>query len=171
MAGFFRHPDRRQLYLLPVDMMDWLPQDDIVHLIVDAVATMDLRRFEEAYRVGGVGQPPYAPAMMLAVLIYAYSSRIRSSRKIEQLCRRDAGFRFLGGDVVPDHCAIARFRRRHGADMQALFGALRYNQDATNAFLSAITGAIPLPDFMSSENIGRIMAAANEAEISSAKTI
>ena len=41
-------------------------------------------------------------------------------------------------------------------DMQALFGALRHNQDATNAFLSAITGAIPLPDFMSSENIGRI---------------
>ena len=56
-------------------------------------------------------------------------------------------------------------------DMQALFGALRHNQDATNAFLSAITGAIPLPDFMSSENIGRIMAAANEAETSSARTI
>ena len=47
-------------------------------------------------------------------------------------------------------------------EMQALFGALRHNQDATNAFLSAITGAIPLPDFMSNENIGRIMAAANE---------
>jgi 2-polyprenyl-6-methoxyphenol hydroxylase-like FAD-dependent oxidoreductase len=46
-------------------------------------------------------------------------------------------------------------------DMRALFGALRYNQDATNAFLSAITGAIPLPEFMSNENIGRIMAAAN----------
>jgi flavin-dependent dehydrogenase len=56
-------------------------------------------------------------------------------------------------------------------DMQALFGALRYNQDATNAFLSAITGAIPLPDFMSSENIARIMAAANEAENSPASTI
>jgi hypothetical protein len=69
--------------------------------------------------------------------------------------------------------------------MQALFGALRHNQDATNAFLSAITGAIPLPDFMSNENIGRIMAttpprttraagvpaAANEAETSSARTI
>jgi 2-polyprenyl-6-methoxyphenol hydroxylase-like FAD-dependent oxidoreductase len=55
-------------------------------------------------------------------------------------------------------------------DMQALFGALRGNQDATNAFLSAITGAIPLPDFMSNENIGRIMAAANEAETSSART-
>jgi 2-polyprenyl-6-methoxyphenol hydroxylase-like FAD-dependent oxidoreductase len=55
-------------------------------------------------------------------------------------------------------------------DMQALFGALRGNQDATNAFLSAITGAIPLPDFMSNENIGRIMAAANETETSSART-
>lgn len=53
-------------------------------------------------------------------------------------------------------------------DMQALFGALRGNQDATNAFLSAITGAIPLPDFMSNENIARIMAA---DEASAARTI
>ena len=48
--------------------------------------------------------------------------------------------------------------------MQALFGALRGNQDATNAFLSAITGAIPLRDFMSEENVGRIMAAAKEPQ-------
>jgi hypothetical protein len=41
---------------------------------------------------------------------------------------------------------------------------LRHNQDATNAFLSAITGAIPLSDFMSSANIGRIVAAANEVD-------
>lgn len=49
-------------------------------------------------------------------------------------------------------------------EMQALFGALRGNQDATNAFLSAITGAIPLTDFMSNENIGRILAAAQPVE-------
>jgi 2-polyprenyl-6-methoxyphenol hydroxylase-like FAD-dependent oxidoreductase len=48
--------------------------------------------------------------------------------------------------------------------MQALFGALRDNQDATNAFLSAITGAIPLPDFMSDENLGRILSAAKNVE-------
>jgi 2-polyprenyl-6-methoxyphenol hydroxylase-like FAD-dependent oxidoreductase len=47
-------------------------------------------------------------------------------------------------------------------EMQALFGALRGNQDATNAFLSAITGAIPISDFMSSENVDRIMAAAKD---------
>ena len=50
-------------------------------------------------------------------------------------------------------------------EMRALFGALRGNQDATNAFLSAITGAIPLPDFMSNENLDRIMAAATGVEL------
>ena len=50
-------------------------------------------------------------------------------------------------------------------ETQALFGALRGNQDATNAFLSAITGAIPLSDFMSNDNIGRIMAAAKGGEV------
>jgi 2-polyprenyl-6-methoxyphenol hydroxylase-like FAD-dependent oxidoreductase len=48
-------------------------------------------------------------------------------------------------------------------EMRALFAALRGNQEATNAFLSAITGAIPLTDFMSDENIGRIIAAAQTA--------
>ncbi|MET0212736.1 MAG: NAD(P)/FAD-dependent oxidoreductase [Vicinamibacterales bacterium] len=47
-------------------------------------------------------------------------------------------------------------------EMRALFAALRGNQEATNAFLSAITGAIPLPDFMSQVNLGRIMAAASD---------
>ena len=50
-------------------------------------------------------------------------------------------------------------------EMRALFAALHGNQDATNAFLSAITGAISLPDFMSAENLGRIMAAAKHAEL------
>jgi 2-polyprenyl-6-methoxyphenol hydroxylase-like FAD-dependent oxidoreductase len=45
-------------------------------------------------------------------------------------------------------------------EMQALFGALRRNQEATNQFFSAITGALPVPQFMNPENIGRIMAAA-----------
>ena len=37
MAHFFREPDRRQRFLLPVDMMDWLPEGDIVHVVVDGV--------------------------------------------------------------------------------------------------------------------------------------
>ena len=42
MATFFRKPDRRQRFLLPVDMQDWLPESDFVHLVLDAVEQMDL---------------------------------------------------------------------------------------------------------------------------------
>ena len=77
MANFFRHPDRRQRFLLPIDMMDWVAKDDVVHLIVDAVEMMDLRRFEESYATSGPGQAPFSPAMMLALLIYAYSNKVR----------------------------------------------------------------------------------------------
>ena len=102
MAHFFRAPDRRQHLLLPVDMMDWLPEDDIVHQIVDAVGVMDLSGFEATCKVGHAGQAPFAPAMMLALLIYAYSHGVRSSWVIEWLCRRDAGYRFIVGDQAPN---------------------------------------------------------------------
>lgn len=121
MAGFFRAPDRRQRYLLPVDMMDWLPAGDIVHLMVDAVELMELSGFEAEHRVGGAGQAPFAPKVLLALLIYAYSQGVRSSRKIERLCERDAGYRFIVGEDVPDHTVIARFRRRHSARMAEVF--------------------------------------------------
>ena len=112
MAQHFRAPERRQKLLLPADMMEWLPEDDIVHMIVEAVGMMDLSKFETGYKLGGAGQAPFAPQMLLALLIYAYSQGIRSSRAIERLCRRDAGYRFIVGDTIPDHTVIARFRRR-----------------------------------------------------------
>ena len=117
MAPFSRAPDRRQRFLPPVDTMEWLPEDDIVHLVVDAVGLMDLGRFEATCKVGGAGQPPVAPAMLLALLIYAYSHGVRSSRVIERLCRRDAGYRFIVGDEVPGHTVMARFRQRHVGQM------------------------------------------------------
>jgi len=124
MAHHFREPERRQVFLLPVDMMDWLPEGDIVHLIVDAVSMMDLGEFEADYKLGRAGQAPFAPQVLLALLIYAYSHGIRSSRVIERLCGRDAGYRFIVGDAVPDHTVIARFRQRHVARMREVFLAV-----------------------------------------------
>ncbi|HUF45991.1 MAG TPA: transposase [Aestuariivirgaceae bacterium] len=121
MARFYRAPDRSQRFLLPVDMMDWLPEGDIVHLIVDAVALMDLSEFEASHKLGGAGQPPFAPQVLLEVLIYAYSHGVRSSRAIERLCGRDAGYRFIVGEHVPDHTVIARFRRRHVGRLRGVF--------------------------------------------------
>ena len=108
-------------FLLPVDMMDWLAEDDIVHLVVDAVELMDLSGFEATSKMGRAGQPPFAPAMLLALLIYAYSHGVRSSRAVERLCRRDAGYRFIVGHEVPDHTVIARFRQKHAGRMKSVF--------------------------------------------------
>ena len=131
MARDFRRPERRQTFLLPPDMQDWLPQDDIVHLVLDAVSLMDLSKYEEEHRVGGVGQAPFAPSMLLSLLIYAYSHGVKSSRAIERLCRRDAGYRYIVGEHVPDHTVIARFRRRHIDRLQAVFATvLRMCRDA-----------------------------------------
>jgi transposase len=88
---------------------------------VDAVELMDLSKFEATCKLGGAGQPPFAPAMLLTVLIYAYSHGVRSSRVIERLCRRDAGYRFIAGDEVPDHTVMARFRQRHAGQMKGVF--------------------------------------------------
>ena len=121
MARFFRAPERRQGFLLPVDMGDWLPGDDIVHPIVDAVSLMDLSEFEAGHKLGGAGQAPFAPRLLLAVLIYAYSHGVRSSRAIERLCGRDAGYRFIVGEHVPDRTVVARFRRRHSGRLEAVF--------------------------------------------------
>ncbi len=121
MARFFRTAERRQSFLLPADMRDWLPEDDIVHLIVDAVSMMDLRAFEAQHKRGGAGQAAFAPQMLLSVLIYAYSHGVRSSRAVERLCGRDAGYRFIVAEHQPDHTVIARFRRRHVDQLEAIF--------------------------------------------------
>jgi transposase len=112
-------------------MRDWLPQDDIVHLVLDAVSLMHLSEYEEDHRIGGVGQAPFAPSMLLTLLIYAYSHGVKSSRAIERLCRRDAGYRYIVREHVPDHTAIARFRRRRVDGLQAVFATvLRMCRDA-----------------------------------------
>lgn len=110
MAHFFREPDCRQRFLLPVDMMDWLPEGDIVHLIVDAVDLMEVSGFEATCKVEGTEQAPFAPRVLLALLIYAYSHGVRSSRVIERLCGYDAGYWFIVGEHVPDRTVIAHFR-------------------------------------------------------------
>jgi hypothetical protein len=51
--------------------------------------------------------------MLLAVLLHAYCSGIRSSRQIKRRCTEDIAFRVLAGNRTPDHVTIARFRVRH----------------------------------------------------------
>jgi transposase len=107
--------------LMPVDMRDWLPDDDLVFVVLDAVATLDLGAFLRSYRSDGHGRAAYDPEMMIALLLYAYCQGERSSRVIEQRCVRDVAYRVIIGGLHPDHATIARFRARHEQALGELF--------------------------------------------------
>jgi transposase len=106
----FLYPQRDQPLLMPVDMREWLPEDDMVFVVLDAVATLDLGEFCRRYRADGHGRAAFDPEMMVALLLYGYCQGERSSRVIERRCVRDVGYRVITGGLRPDHATIARFR-------------------------------------------------------------
>jgi transposase len=117
----FLFPQRDQPMLMPVDMRDWLPEDDLVFVVLDAVATLELCGFRRSYRSDGHGRAAYDPQMMIALLLYAYCQGERSSRVIEQRYVRDVAYRVIVGGLHPDHATIARFRARHEKALAELF--------------------------------------------------
>lgn len=119
MARGFIAGDRNQMWLLPPSVDKWVPVNHVVRFIWDIVKQMQLRAFYFSY--GTEGRPPYDPAMMLAVLIYAYCQGRRSSRKIAKACEEELPYRWLTGNTIPDHCAISRFRARHEKLMKKVF--------------------------------------------------
>jgi transposase len=121
MARDFAACDRGQLLLMPPSLTEWLPEDHLVWTVLGAVDQMDLSRFAERYRLGAAGRAPFDPAMMVALLLYAYARGNRSSRGIERACWEDVAFKVITGMRAPDHSTIAEFRRRHEAEIGELF--------------------------------------------------
>src|SRR5215217_3237437 len=122
MAPSFVACDREQPFLLPPDVRDWLPEDHFVWFVIDAVDRIDMAAFYAAYRDDGRCRPAYEPAMMLALLLYAYARGTRSSRVIERACVEDVGFRVIAAQQRPDHATIARFVERHERALADVFG-------------------------------------------------
>ena len=116
-----RRGDLDQLLLMPVSMREWLPQDHLAFFVLDVVDELDLAKFYAAHRIDGRGGAVYDPAMMLAVLLYAYCTGERSSRLVERRLVEDVGFRVVAGNLRPDHATLARFRRRHQDAIAELF--------------------------------------------------
>jgi transposase len=103
--------DRETPMLLPYDLREWVPEDDMVHFIIESVAGMNLHLFKVNER--GTGSRQYPPEMMLELLIYCYANGIFSSRRIERATYRDIAVRYLTADTHPDHDTIATFRREN----------------------------------------------------------
>ena len=111
------HPN--QLLLLPPDMKDWLPDNDLVYFIMDMLDQLDLIAIYDSYDGTKGGQPAFDPKMMTGLLLYAYCVGLPSSRKIEKATYHQVPFRVLTADQHPDHDTIAEFRKRH---LRALSG-------------------------------------------------
>jgi transposase len=114
--------DREQSFLMPPDVREWLPEGHLAWFVIDAVGEMELDAFYGAYRHDGRSRPAYDPAMMVALLLYAYARGTRSSRQIERACEEDVAFRVLAAQQRPDHATIARFLERHQDAIADLFG-------------------------------------------------
>src|SRR3954469_5728894 len=121
MGQRFVSCDREQSFLMPPDVGEWLAPRHLAWFVIDAVGEMNLEAFYAAYRADGRSRPAYDPAMMVAVLLYAYARGVRSSRVIERACEEDVAFRVLAAQQRPDHATIARFIDRHQDAIAGLF--------------------------------------------------
>jgi transposase/predicted XRE-type DNA-binding protein len=122
VAHNFVVADRDQLLLMPPSVAEWLPEDHLAWFVLDVVAELDLAEFLAAYRSDGRGGAAYEPAMMVALLVYAYCVGERSSRRIQRRCVEDVAFRVVAANHAPDHATIARFRVTHQEALAGLFG-------------------------------------------------
>jgi len=119
MAERLVNVDRETPMLLPVDLREWVPGDDLVHFVIEAVDSMRLPSMAVNRR--GTGSEQYPPRMMLALLVYCYCLGVFSSRRIERATYRDIAVRYLTGDTHPDHDTICAFRRQNGSVVREAF--------------------------------------------------
>ena len=90
-----------------------LPEGDLVFFLLDTVPQLELRRFYTPYEHETRGAPPYDPAMMVCLLLYAYCVGVFSSRKIALACERHLAFVAIVGQDRPDFRTISDFRKLH----------------------------------------------------------
>ncbi len=121
MAQNFLSCDREQGFLLAPSVREWLPAGHLAWFLLDVVERLDLAAFYGEYRADGSGRPAHDPAMMVALLLYAYAVGERSSRQIERRCVEDVAFRVIAANRAPDHSTISRFRQRFAEPLAELF--------------------------------------------------
>jgi len=90
-----------------------LPEGDLVFFLLDTVPRLDLQRFYAPYEEETRGAPPFDPAMMVCLLLYAYCIGVFSSRKMAWACERNLAFMAIVGQERPDFRTISDFRKQH----------------------------------------------------------
>ena len=121
MSKHFRPWKIDQTQLLPPDVRDFVPDDHLSRFIVALVCeSLDLAAIEASYK-STLGQPPFDPRLMTALLLNGYCSGIYSSRRIARACIERADFMMIAALDPPDHRTICDFRKRYLAALAGLF--------------------------------------------------
>src|SRR5690242_20729352 len=121
MSKTFRPWDVEQRWLLPPSVHELVPAGHVAHFVRETVREeLDLSAILSTYTEER-GYPPYHPAMMVALLLYAYSRGVYSSRRIARACEERLDFQAVTALNRPDFRTISEFRRRHLAALAELF--------------------------------------------------
>jgi transposase len=121
MTKRFRPWDPKQKWLLPPEITEFIPEGHPAHFVRDLVVEeLDLAAILDTY-VEDKGYPPFHPAMMVALLLYAYTQGVFSSRKIAKACIERMDFAAVTGFQKPDFRTISLFRKRHLTALGGLF--------------------------------------------------
>lgn len=100
--------NRKQNLLLPPSLDELVPENHMVRVVDAVIDRLDISDILSTYRGGG--NSAFNPKMMLKVLVFAYLSNVYSSRRIEELLRRDICFMWLAGMKRPDFRTINYYR-------------------------------------------------------------
>jgi transposase len=121
MSKDFRPWKIDEAQLLPPSVQDYVPEDHLSRLIVSVVReSLDLSAITGSYR-SGLGQPPFDPRMMTALLLHGYASGIYASRRIAKAAVERADFMMIVAGDPPDFRTISEFRKRHLKALAELF--------------------------------------------------
>src|SRR5437762_12536453 len=119
MKRTFKTVNYDQALELTVRLGDCLPPEHLAGFVVDSVAQIDLSALYARY--GTRGGEPYAPEVLLGLLLYGYATGVFSSRKIERATYEAVPFRFIAGNLHPDHDTLATFRHTFLPELKDLF--------------------------------------------------
>jgi transposase len=119
MTRKFKTVDYEATLNLTVSLREALPPNHLARFVADVIAQLDLSSLYARY--GTRGGDPFAPELLLGLLFYGYATGVFSSRMIEKATHESLPFRFLAGDLHPDHDTIAHFRKMFLPEVKDLF--------------------------------------------------
>lgn len=115
----FRRADYEAAERIQITLGEALPEEHLARFIVSVVALLDLSEIYERY--SDRGGMPYAPEVLLGLLLYGYATGTFGSRKLERATYESIPFRYIAGNMHPDHDTINQFRKDNLETLKRLF--------------------------------------------------